>query len=311
MKNYKLSIVVPSYNEEENVKVLAERLTTVIKTLEVKDYEIIFVNDGSRDNTLNNVKLMHEQDKHIHYISFSRNFGHQCALRAGLDAATGDCVVSMDADMQHPPEIIPEMIAKWQEGYDIVYTLRQESKHLGLFKRLTSKMFYGVINKLSDIKIQPGAADFRLLDRSVVNALKGFKENSIFYRGLISWMGFKQFAIEYEPADRMFGTSKYTIKKMFAFALSGITSFSVVPLQISTVLGVIISLLSFLYAIYSIVMHFCSRTVSGWTSVMCGVFFLGGIQLIMLGIIGEYVGKLFMEVKGRPPYIVRESSLDK
>ena len=311
MKNYKLSVVVPSYNEEENVKVLAERLTGVINNLEVKDYEIIFVNDGSRDNTLNNVKLMHEQDKHIHYISFSRNFGHQCALRAGLDAATGDCVISMDADMQHPPEIIPEMIAKWQEGYDIVYTLRQESKHLGLFKRLTSKMFYGVINKLSDIKIQPGAADFRLLDRSVVNALKGFKENTIFYRGLISWMGFKQFAIEYEPADRMFGTSKYTIKKMFAFALSGITSFSVVPLQISTVLGVIISALSFIYAIYSIIMHFCKQTVSGWTSVMCGVFFLGGIQLIMLGIIGEYIGKLFMEVKGRPPYIVRESSLDK
>lgn len=312
MKDYKLSVVVPSYNEEENVKVLAQRLTEVIHSMNVADYEIIFVNDGSKDKTLDNVKQMREQDSHIHFISFSRNFGHQNALRAGLDVATGDCVVSMDADMQHPPEIIPQMVAKWQEGYDIVYTLRQESKHLSIFKRLTSKMFYSMINKLSDININPGSADFRLLDKTVVQALKGFKENSMFYRGLISWMGFKQYGIVYEPADRLFGTSKYTIKKMFAFALSGITSFSAFPLHISTILGVLVCLGAFAYTIFCIVAHFWTDiALPSWTPIMICVLFIGGLQFIMLGIIGEYLGKMFFEVKHRPSYLVRESSFDK
>ena len=309
---FKLSVVVPSYNEEQNVLVLAERLTAVFNAVSIKNYQVIFVNDGSSDDTLKNLQLLHEQDKHIEYISFSRNFGHQCALRAGLDYADGDCVVSMDADMQHPPELIPDMIAKWQEGYDIVYTLREESKKLSLFKRWTSKAFYGVINKLSNIKIQPGAADFRLLDRKVVDVLKQFKENTMFYRGIISWMGFKQYGIVYQPADRLYGTSKYTIKKMFAFALSGITSFSVFPLQISTIIGTTISIFAFIYTIYALIIHFFTdKAVSGWTSILICVLFLGGIQLIMLGIIGEYIGKLFIESKHRPPYIVGESSFDK
>ena len=275
------------------------------------DYEIIFVNDGSSDKTLDNVKLLRENDKKIHYVSFSRNFGHQNALRAGLDYATGDCVISMDADMQHPPELVPELINKWLEGWDIVYTVREDGKNISFFKRKTASMFYGMINKLANLKIEKGAADFRLLDRKVVNSLKQFKEHAMFYRGIINWMGFKQLGIKYKPADRLFGSSKYTFRKMFNFALTGITSFSVVPLHLSTFLGIVISIFAFAYGIYSILMKiFTNQTISGWTSIMVGIFFLGGIQLIMLGIIGEYIGKLFIEIKGRPSYIVKEKSID-
>ena len=307
--NFKVSIIIPSFNEEKNVLILADRLMDILQ--KYKDYELIFINDGSTDNTLNNLKELNTNNKKIKYISFSRNFGHQNALRAGLDHSTGDCVISMDADMQHPPELIPEMINKWIEGYDIVYTIRKESKSLSFFKRKTANIFYGIINKLSNLKIEKGAADFRLLDRVVVDVLKQFKETAMFYRGIISWMGFKQYGILYTPNDRMFGESKYTIKKMFMFALNGITSFSVIPLHISTFLGVIISIFAFIYGVYSIVMRlFTNTTISGWTSLMVGIFFLGGIQLIMLGIIGEYIGKLFIEIKRRPSYIVKEKAID-
>ncbi|HNZ27480.1 MAG TPA: glycosyltransferase family 2 protein [Spirochaetota bacterium] len=309
MENFKVSVVIPSYNEEQNIPVLAQSLSGILE--KYPDYEIIFVNDGSSDKTLDNIKKTRESNDKIHYVSFSRNFGHQNALRAGLDAAKGDCIVSMDADMQHPPEIIPDLIDKWLEGWDIVYTIREDSKKLSFFKRKSASMFYGIINKLANLQIEKGAADFRLLDRKVVDALKLFRERSIFYRGIISWMGFKQLGIRYKPADRLYGESKYTLKKMFAFALNGITSFSVVPLHISTVLGIIISILSFAYGLYSIIIKiFTNKTISGWTSIMVGIFFLGGIQLIMLGIIGEYIGKLFIEIKGRPSYIVEEKSID-
>lgn len=308
LKEFKVSIVIPSYNEEKNVLILAERLEKILSNY--NDYEIIFVDDGSKDNTLNNIKELHSKNNKIKYISFSRNFGHQSALKAGLDHATGDCVISMDGDGQHPPELIPELINRWIEGYDIVYTIRKESKKLSFFKRKTANFFYGLINKFSNIKIEKGAADFRLIDKNVVEVLKNFNEYFLFYRGLVSWLGFKQIGLEYIPADRLSGESKYTVRKMFIFAINGITSFSTVPLHISTILGVIISIFSFVYGIQAIILKiFTNQTISGWTSLMVGIFFLGGIQLIMLGIIGEYIGKIFIEVKRRPVYIIKEKSL--
>ena len=302
----KVSIVIPAYNEEGNVRVISNRI------LEVLDgqyaYEIIFINDGSSDRTLERLKELNAENPNIHYISFSRNFGHQNALKAGIDYATGDCIISMDADMQHPPEFIPEMLQRWQEGYDIVYTKREEVKTLPYFKRKTSSLFYKLMNRMSDIEIEPGAADFRLVDRKVAQVLRDSRESNLFMRGFISWIGFRQYKIDYRPAERFSGTTKYTVKKMLLFAINGITSFSVKPLQFSIALGLLMSAGAFLYALYAIYMHFFTdSTISGWTSVLVSVLFVGGIQLFILGIIGEYIGKIFMQTKNRPTYIVRET----
>ncbi len=305
-----ISVVIPSYNEQDNVVLLANK---VVEQLEGKyDYELIFVDDGSSDGTLENLKKLNQQNSKIHYLSFSRNFGHQKALRCGLAYANGDAVISMDADMQHPPYMIPQLIEKWEEGYDIVYTQRLDTKDVGIFKRSTSSFFYKLTSRLADIEMEEGTADFRLLDRKVANIINRTGESNLFIRGFIVWMGFKKHKIAYKPEARHSGVTKYTFRKMFLFALNGITSFSVKPLYISIVLGLVISLCSFIYALYAIYNYFFKTgVVDGWTSLLVSVLFIGGLQLIILGIIGEYLGKLFMQTKNRPDYIVSESSLKK
>jgi dolichol-phosphate mannosyltransferase len=303
-----VSVVIPVMNEEGNLPALSSE---VIKNLqEYKDYEIIFIDDGSMDGTLALLKELNRANDKIKYLSFSRNFGHQSALRAGLDYSQGDCVISMDGDMQHPPELIPEMIAQWNNGdVDIVYTIRKDDLKLGFFKRISSRVFYKFLNYFSDISIEPGSADFRLLDKSVVNVLRTPHENPLFFRGIISWIGFKKTAIEYMPNQRNWGTSKYSVRKMFAFALNGILSFSIKPLLVSIYFGIFISFLAICYGIYAIFIKlFTTKSVSGWASMTAVVSFIGGIQLIVLGIIGIYLGRLFMDVKNRPPYIIKEKS---
>ena len=308
--DYFISIVVPIMNEEGNISSLIERISMVI--CNEKKYEIIFVDDGSTDKTLEVIKQFHRSDPRIKYLSFSRNFGHQNALRAGLDFAKGDCIFSMDGDLQHPPELIPQMIKKWQEGYDVVYTLRKNNEEISYFKRKTSVLFYYLMNRLSHVEIEQGSADFRLIDRRVVDVIRSFQENPIFYRGMIRWLGFRQYALEYIPEKRVWGKTKYSFLKMFKFAMIGITSFSIRPLHISTILGLIIAVVSILYGIYAIFMKlFTSYTIQGWTSLLIVVAFIGGIQLLMIGILGEYLGKLFIEQKRRPPYIIKEKSTEK
>lgn len=307
MDKSRISVILPCSNEEKNVPLIASRLETVLKNY---DYEILFVNDGSRDNTLAEIKKLAKKNKRIKYISFARNFMHQNALRAGLKYATGDAVICMDADLQQPPELLPDMIKHWKEGYDIVYTLRRSSGKESFFKNFTSKFFYFLINKISNIGIEDGAADFRLMDRVVVDALNEYDEVYIFYRGIISSMGFKKIAIPYTVAPRLHGKSQYTFKKMFNFSLAGITGFSTFPLHLSTLFGFLISALSFIYALYAILVRiFVGGTVPGWSSLLFGIFFLGGIQLLMIGILGEYIGKIFFEVKKRPNYIIKEKNI--
>ena len=309
MANPELSIIIPCYNEEGNVHVIYEKLTLIIKSIGVSSYEIIFINDGSKDNSLLTIKALSEIDPSIKFIHFSRNFGHQNALRAGLDHASGNAVISMDADLQHPPELIPTLFEHWKAGNKVVYTKRKDTTDLSFFKRLSSKMFYRLVNYLSETKLEEGTADFRLLDRSVVEALKKFKENNLFYRGIIPGLGFKQVGVEYIPNERFSGTTKYTFSKMVRFALTGITSSSAKPLYFSIYLGSFLALCSFLYGIYAIyVSLFTSEAIAGWTSTIASILFIGGIQLIMLGIVGIYLGKLFSESKNRPHYIIEEKN---
>jgi polyisoprenyl-phosphate glycosyltransferase len=305
---FSVSIIIPCLNEEGNIQRMYEKLIESIGGY--CRCEIIFIDDGSSDNTLGHLIALAEKDLRVKYLSFSKNFGHQNAIKAGLDYASGDCVISMDADLQHPPELIGQMIAKWHEGYDIVYTIRDDSQDSTTLKKLTSSIFYRIMNACADLSIEQGAADFRLLDRSVVDVLARVNESVLFYRGLVGWIGFKQFGIKYLPHERYSGTTKYSLRKMIAFALSGITSFSVKPLHFATFVGFGLSGLSTLYALFAMYIYFFTNTaVAGWTSVMASVLFIGGFQLIILGIIGEYIGKMFIEVKKRPHYIVRKSNL--
>lgn len=310
-EEFKISVIIPCFNEDGNIELI---YTELVKQLhKYNSYEILFVDDGSTDSTLDAIKqLCEEPESTVRFISLSRNFGHQNALKAGLDFATGDCVISMDGDMQHPTETIDLLIAKWLEGYEVVYTIRKESRDLPLFKKYTSKLFYKLMNYISDYEIKNGAADFRLLDRKVVNVLKNLPENFLFFRGLVSWVGFKQAEIVYIPNERYSGQTKYSVSKMMHFASSGITSFSVKPLKLSIIIGVIIASVAFIYALFVLwAFLFTNRAIQGWTSVILSVLFIGGIQLIMIGIIGEYMGKMFLENKRRPNYIIRENNIDK
>lgn len=303
-----ISIVIPAYNEEDNLLVIVERLERI---LEGRGYafEIILVDDGSKDKTLSVIKAMAQTKPNIFYIEFSRNFGHQPALKAGLDHAHGDCVISLDADLQHPPELIIQMLDKWEEGYEVVYTRRHEDKSLPYKKRVTSSLYYKLLNILSDIEIESGTADFRLMDRKVVSVFKEFQENEPFIRGLVKWMGYKQFALDYVPSKRFSGNSKYNLKKMLRFATHGVTSFSIKPLYTAVYLGFIFSFLSLLYIPYVIHAFYIGKEVNGWASIIMTIVFFGGLQLIILGIIGIYIGKMFLQSKNRPNYIIRSSNL--
>lgn len=310
MNKPEVSIVIPTYCEEGNIVELYEQLQLELSKIDVQSFEIIYVNDGSHDDSLRNIKELTTKDKRVKFIHFSRNFGHQNALRAGLDFAKGDAVISMDADLQHPPELISTLIEHWRAGNKVVYTKRKDTNDLSFFKKLTSKMFYKLVNYLSETKLEEGTADFRLLDRSVVEALKNFNENNLFYRGIIPGLGFKQHGLEYIPNERFSGNTKYTFSKMVRFALTGITSSSAKPLYFSIYLGAFLALCSFFYALYAIyVSIFTTEAVAGWTSTIASILFIGGIQLMMLGIVGIYLGKLFSESKKRPNYIIEESNI--
>lgn len=310
MNKPEISIVIPTYCEEGNIVELYEQLQIELSKIDVQSFEIIYVNDGSHDDSLRNIKELTTKDERVKFIHFSRNFGHQNALRAGLDFAKGDAVISMDADLQHPPELISTLIEHWRAGNKVVYTKRKDTNDLSFFKKLTSKMFYKLVNYLSETKLEEGTADFRLLDRSVVEALKNFNENNLFYRGIIPGLGFKQHGLEYIPNERFSGNTKYTFSKMVRFALTGITSSSAKPLYFSIYLGAFLALCSFFYALYAIyVSIFTTEAVAGWTSTIASILFIGGIQLMMLGIVGIYLGKLFSESKKRPNYIIEESNI--
>ena len=308
MSNKLISIVIPAYNESENIPKTVPTILNLINPLPYR-FETIMVADGCTDNTLDKIQELALEHKNIFYIEFSRNFGHQNALKAGLDHASGDCVISLDCDLQHPPEIIPEMLSKWESGYEVVYTIRKEDKKLPLTKRFTSRLFYDTINKLSDVEIESGSADFRLLDKKVVRIMKNFHENEPFLRGLIKWIGFKQFSMEYSPNQRTLGKSKYSLKRMISFALQGVTSFSVRPLYGAIYLGFTFTMLSILYLPYVLHAFHNGKEVSGWASIIMTIVFFGGLQLTILGIIGIYVGKMFIQVKERPNYIIRSTNL--
>lgn len=304
----KISIIVPVCNEKGNIPLMIDALTTVLQPLPYQ-HQVIFVNDGSTDGT---TELLNEESKknnNIFFIHLSKNFGHQNALKAGLDLSDADAIISLDGDLQHPPTLIPTLINHWQDGNDIVYTIRKDHKEIPAMKRRTSDLFYSLMNKLSDIDIEAGSADFRLMDKRVVDICKNFSEMDLFWRGLVKWIGFKQLGIEYEPAERKFGKSKYTYKKMMQFALKGITSFSVKPLNIATYLGFTFSLLSLLYIPYVIYSVIFGHPISGWASMIVTIAFFGGLQLMILGIIGMYLGKLFMQSKQRPHYVIKETNL--
>ncbi len=306
MKQTVISVVVPMYNEELVVFESYKRLKEVMESLN-EPYEMIFVNDGSQDATPDILRRICEADPTVHFIDFSRNFGHQTAISAGMDYSSGDAVVVIDADLQDPPEVIPEMIAKWREGYDVVYGKRAERKGETVFKRATSAVFYRVLKSLSDVDIPVDAGDFRLIDRKVCEALKLVKERNRYVRGIISWLGFRQTGVEYVRDKRFAGETKYPLKKMLHFAFDGITSFSIKPLKLSSYVGGVVSFAGFAYLLVVIFLKlFTDHTVEGWASVMAVSLFFNGVILMMLGIIGEYIGRIYDEAKGRPLYVVRE-----
>lgn len=304
----KISLIVPCFNEEEGLSTFNKELIRVLP--ETYLHEIIYVNDGSSDRTFQVILSLAKENPTIKYISFSRNFGHQNALKAGYDFASGDCAISLDADLQHPPDVIPTLISKWEEGFEIVNTIRNDHASITYTKKISSGIFYRIMRKLSDVNIENGMADFRLIDKKVLKQLKLFNENFLFFRGLIPWMGFSQTNVEFTAAERFAGTTKYTLKKMLKFATTGVTAFSVKPLRLSIYFGSVIAVLSFLYGLYAAYIHiFTDLAITGWTSVILSVLFVGGINLLMLGIIGEYLGKLFIENKRRPNYLISETNL--
>lgn len=305
-----ISIVIPSYNEASNIDKLLASLNETINTLPYS-FKIIFVDDGSKDETVSKLKEIASQQDNVYYVELSRNFGHQNALKAGIDLAksNSDAIISMDGDLQHPPQLIPELLAKWEEGYDVVYTIREEDASLSYFKNKSSKMFYGLMNQLSEVKFEPGTADFRLIDQKVAEIFSDFTENELFIRGLINWVGFNQYAINYKPHARFSGESKYTLTKMIRFAIQGITSFSTRPLYLAIFLGMGLSAFAILFfLVYVFYSLYFGHVISGWASVITTIVFFGGLNLIVLGIIGMYIGKLFMQSKGRPNYLIKNTN---
>jgi len=301
-----LSVVVPVFNEADNVRPLWNRLLSVLERFG-EPFEVVFVDDGSRDGTFAAVKELHAGDVRVRGISLSSNFGHQIALLAGLRQARG-IVITMDGDLQHPPELIPALIEKHREGYDIVNTRRLDAVDTGPFKRLSSRLFYQVMNHLSDVPVEPAAADYHLMTRPTVDAFLSIPERDRFTRGLVRWMGFRQALVEYRAEPRAFGRSKYTLGRMIGFGLDGITSFSSRPLRLSFYTGLTLSAIGLLYGAYAILSFVGGSTIQGWTSILLTLLVIGGAILISLGIIGEYIARIFNEVKGRPLYFVRDQT---
>ena len=306
MNDFLVSIVVPCYNEAENIAPLLVRIDSTLKEY---SYEVILVNDGSKDGTQLEIELAQSINPSVRYISFSRNFGHQAALKAGIDHAKGDCIVTMDADLQKPPEAIPEMISLWQKGNDIVTAVCKNQGQPSLFKKLTSTGYYRLLSWLADHKVVPNGADFRLFDRKVAAIIRNIQTQNLYLRGIFSWVGYTQAVTHYKEDVRNFGETKYGLWKMLNLASNGITSFSIKPLRLALALGVFFAFLAFGYGIYAISAVFLGKTVPGWASLVASVVFLSGVQLTVLGVIGEYVGKIYTELSQRPAYLIAESNI--
>lgn len=304
--NTLLSVVVPVYNEIAVIDVFYERLKSTVDSIEDMAHEIIFIDDGSKDGSSERLISLADSDSGIKVIKFSRNFGHQVAITAGIEIAKGDAVVVIDADLQDPPEVIRDFIEKWKEGYDVVYGVREQREGEGRMKLLTAALFYRVLKSIIKIEVPVDTGDFRLMSRRVVNHFKELKETDRFVRGLVSWIGFKQAGVMYKRDRRYAGQTKYPYSKMLKFALDGITSFSSVPLKLATWLGYFTSLLAFLYLSTVFFQKIMGITVKGFATIMVGMLFLGGVQLICLGIIGEYIGRIFNETKQRPMYVIED-----
>ncbi len=305
-KKQLLSVIVPVYNEEQVLDAFYERATAAFAAIQDVDYELLFVDDGSSDGSYEALEGFSRTDPHVGVVKFSRNFGHQIAITAGLDHARGDAVVVIDADLQDPPEVVADMVAKWRDGYDVVYARRSHRAGEGRMKLLTASAFYRILSRLVSIKIPVDVGDFRLLSRRAANEMRRLREKDRFVRGLVSWIGFRQTAVEYDRAERHAGDTKYPFRKMLQFALDGITSFSTVPLKLATWLGYAASLFAFLYLASVFVQKLAGITVDGWATIMVAVTFLGGVQLICLGILGEYIGRIFTEIKPRPMYVIED-----
>ena len=302
----RISIVVPMYNEEEVALTCYERITNVVKSLEKYETEIIVVNDGSRDRTLNIIEELAQKDENLKVISFSRNFGHQAAVTAGLKETTGDAVIIIDADMQDPPELIKDMILLWEQGNDVIYAVRKKRRGESMFKLLTAKMFYKILYSMSDTKIPKDTGDFRLVDRKVVDVINALPEHNKYLRGLFSWAGFKQKPIKYNREERKYGKTKYPLKKMIKLALDGIISFSNKPLKMIGTIGILAVLISFIVFLYAILSYMFkwNNLVPGWASIIICIAFFAGVQLISIWIMSEYISRIYDETRNRPEYII-------
>lgn len=301
------SIVAPCWNEEETLPELYRRIAEVMEQLQ-ECWELVLINDGSTDNTTQVMRQLHENDPRIHYVEFARNFGHQIAVTAGMDFAQGQVVILIDADLQDPPELILRMIDKWREGYHVVYAVRSERKGESWFKLFTAQLFYRLIYRITDVNIPLDTGDFRLMDRQVVDQMKGMKEHHRFIRGLTSWVGFKQTGVEYVREERFAGETKYPLRKMVRLAITAITGFSIFPLQLATFVGFATAIVSAIFIIFVIIARLSGyQAFEGQATTLVMVLFLGSIQLISLGIIGEYLGRIYDEVRGRPLYVVNKA----
>lgn len=303
----KIDILIPAYNEELTIDLLYERLNNVINNIENYKFEMLFVNDGSSDMTLEKIKYLREKDNRISYIDLSRNFGKETAMIAGLDYITGDAVIIIDADLQDPPELIPEMIKWWEEGYDDVYAKRRSRKGESFLKKYSALMYYKVLTLVSNVQIQENTGDFRLLDRRCIDALKKIREAQRYTKGMFSWIGYNKKEILFDRDSRIAGSTKWNYFKLFNLAIDGITSFTITPLRLSSLMGVLISSIAFIYMISVILRALLyGGTVQEYPTLICITLFMGGIQLVSLGIMGEYIGRMFNETKHRPLYFVKE-----
>lgn len=300
-----VTILVPAYNEKDVLNMLYERLQKIMNENSKYDFEILFVNDGSKDNTLEIIKELRNKDKRVCFVNLSRNFGKETAMIAGLDYCKGDCVIILDADLQDPPELIPDMLKYWEEGYDDVYAKRRSRKGESFLKKFTSKMYYRVLQKVTNVEIQKDTGDFRLLDRRCVEALKAMRESQRYTKGLFSWIGYKKKEILFDRDPRAAGETKWNYGKLIGLSIDGLTSFTTAPLRMSAIFGILVSLIGFIYMLVIIIKTLAFGIDSpGYASMMVVILFLGGIQLIFLGVIGEYLGRAFNESKSRPLYFI-------
>ena len=301
-----LSLVVPVFNEEEVLGAFYERTSRALSSIEAMSYELIFIDDGSRDTSYEQLAAFAARDPHVQVIKFSRNFGHQIAISAGIDHARGDCVAEIDADLQDPHEALADMVSQWKQGFDVVYGVRSDRAGETRLKLWTASMFYKMLGRLTNIHIPPNVGDFRLMSRRVIDQVKTLREKDRFVRGLVSWVGFRQTGITYRRDARYAGETKYPFRKMLKFSFDGITSFSTLPLKLATWMGTITALIAGMYLLSVFVQKLLGYTVQGWATIMVAMLFMGSVQLICIGILGEYVGRVFNEVKPRPLYVVEE-----